>query len=84
MAAFLDYNTIGLSVFTVLLCIVLNEIGIRSVCLAQWNGEPHPGFIPHTRTVDIEIHVHSQPDRDLYSDTVASKSLVLSSKSQLY
>lgn len=66
MAAFLDYNTIGLSMFTVLLCIVLNEIGILSVCLAQYNDEPHPRFIPHTRTVDTEIHVHSQPDRALF------------------
>lgn len=50
MPAFLNYNTIGLSMFTVLLCIVRNEIGIRSLCLAQWNGRPHPRFIPYSNT----------------------------------
>lgn len=63
MAAFLDYNTIGLSMFTVLLCIVLNETGIRSVCLAQRNGEPHPKFIPCSPTRSGYRNPCSQPER---------------------
>jgi len=42
-----DYNTISLSMFTLLLCIVLNKIGFGSFCLAQQSSElPHLKFIP--------------------------------------
>lgn len=47
MVADPDYNAISLSMFTALLCIVLNETGSGSVRLAQQsNALPHPKFYP--------------------------------------